>query len=156
MPTKGVNSALINRLLAEGRATVTGGGPKQLRLAEAPAASKAKGVHKAGVMNKTESLYAFVLESMKQTGEVKRYWYEGVKLRLADKTSFTADFLVEMPDGQLELHEVKPRSGKKYFAHEDAKVKIKVAAEMYPCFRFKIVWPRKGGGWEQHILPGKA
>ena len=155
MPTKGVDRGMIQRLIAEGRATITGGQQK-LRAEVFTPVSKAKGVHKAGVMNKTESLYAFVLESMKQTGEIKRYWYEGVKLRLADKTSFTADFLVELADGSLELHEVKPRSGKKYFAHEDARVKIKVAAEMYPCFTFKIVWPRKGGGWDQQIIPGKA
>ena len=49
-----------------------------------------------------------------------------------------------LSNGQLEAHEVKG------FWEDDAKVKIKVAAELYP-FSFVAVTkkPKKhGGGWE--------
>jgi len=84
---------------------------------------------KTGQMNKTESEYAQMLELKKKVGEVAWYAFEGVKLRLADKTFYTPDFAVMLSDGQMEMHEVKG------FWQDDARVKIKVAAEMYP-FRF--------------------
>jgi len=84
---------------------------------------------KAGQMNKTEQQYADMLELRKKAGEIAWYAFEGVKLRLADKTFYTPDFAVMLADGQMEMHEVKG------FWQDDARVKIKVAAEMYP-FRF--------------------
>lgn len=96
-----------------------------------------------GAMNKTEAAYSATLELQKRAGDVLWYRFEGVKLRLADNTFLTVDFPVLRNDGLLEMHEVKG-----YFM-DDAKVKIKVAAEMYP-FKFFIVrkLPAKdGGGW---------
>lgn len=104
----------------------------------------ALGRMKAGTMNKTESSYAQRLEEQKQAGAVKWYRFEGIKLRLADNTFYTADFVVMADDDVLELHEVKG------FWRDDARIKIKVAAEQYP-FRFIAVRvrPKKhGGGWE--------
>ncbi len=98
---------------------------------------------KTGAMNKTEAAYAKLLEEMKYAGEVAWYRFEGVKLRLADNTFFTVDFAVMLKDGTLEMHEVKG------FMTDDANVKIKVAADMYP-FKFVVVRakPKKqGGGW---------
>ena len=69
--------------------------------------------------------------------------FEGIKLRLADNTFYTPDFAVMRADGQLECHEVKG------FWQDDARVKIKVAADQYP-FRFIAVTVRDkkdGGGW---------
>lgn len=99
---------------------------------------------KAGALNKTEAAYAATLELRKAAGEVAWYRFEGVKLRLADNTFYTPDFAVMLADGQLQCHEVKG------FMQEDANVKIKVAAEMYPM-RFLVVRvkPKKeGGGWK--------
>lgn len=97
-----------------------------------------------GVMNKLESRYASeVLDVRKATGEIKEYWYESIKLRLADASWFTVDFFVMMKDGTLEAHEVKGHW------RTDAKVRIKVAAERYP-FRFISAMKKKkkdGGGW---------
>lgn len=105
--------------------------------------------HRAGEMNKTEARYAQQLEARKTAGEVRWYAFERMKLRLAPATFFTVDFFVQLEDGSFECHEVKGRKGDRYFAEEDAKLKIKVAAEMFPIFRFLIVWPAKGGGWRQ-------
>ena len=95
-------------------------------------------------MNKTEAAYAQELEILRRAGEVAWYRFEGLKLRLADNTFYTPDFAVMKANGLMECHEVKG-----YWA-DDARVKIKVAAEMYP-FRFiaiKARAKRDGGGWE--------
>lgn len=99
---------------------------------------------KVGAMNKTEAAYAVTLEQRKHAGEVIWYKFEGVKLRLADNTFYSPDFAVMLADGQIEMHEVKG------FWQDDAKVKIKVAADLYP-FRFiavKVKTKKSGGGWE--------
>ncbi len=105
--------------------------------------SFAVGRLKTGAMNKTEAEYALYLEALKSEGSVLWYKFEGLKLRLADNTFYSPDFFVMLADGTLEAHEVKG------FWQDDAKVKIKVAAGMYP-FRFlaiKAVAKKNGGGW---------
>lgn len=87
---------------------------------------------KTGVMNKTETEYARLLELCKHDGTVLWWKFEGVKLRLADNTFYSPDFAVMMANGQLEMHEIKG------FWQDDAKVKIKVAADMYP-FKFVAI-----------------
>jgi hypothetical protein len=84
-------------------------------------------------MNKTEQAYAERLEVRRQTGDIAWYGFEGIKLRLADKTFYTPDFAVMLPDGGIEFHEVKG------FMRDDAAVKIKVAAEQFWMFRFYVV-----------------
>lgn len=109
----------------------------------------AKGRLKSGQMNRTEKAYAAFLEGEKHAGRITAYWFEALKLKIAEGACFyTPDFLVLRPDGRLELHEVK---GSLRIFQEDAKVKAKVCADMYP-FPVKVVWPRKkkdGGGWEE-------
>lgn len=89
-------------------------------------------------MNKTEAAYAAYLELLKKAGEVVAYRYEPCALKLAPKTTYTPDFLVIYP-GHMEFHEVKG------FERDDAIVKFKVAAEMFPWFGFKMVKKVKGG-----------
>jgi len=99
-------------------------------------------------MNGTEARYATYLEERKASGEINWFAFEAVKLRLAPLTFYTPDFLVMLDDGTLEAHEVKG------FWQDDARVKIKVAAEIYP-FRFIVVTvvPKKdGGGWKTEVL----
>lgn len=105
--------------------------------------------HRAGEMNKTEARYDQHLAARQSAGEIAWYAFERMKLRLAPRTHLTVDFFVQLVDGSFECHEVKGRKGARYFAEEDAKLKIKIAAEMFPVFRFLIVWPAKGGGWSQ-------
>jgi len=117
--------------------------PVQPRRAGLGASVLALGRLKTGAMNKTEAAYAGHLEARKAAGEVAWYLFEAVKLRLADNCFYTVDFAVMLTDGVLEMHEVKG------FWADDARVKIKVAAERFP-FRFIAVRvkPKKdGGGW---------
>ena len=105
---------------------------------------QALGRLKVGAMNKTEAAYAQTLEQRKTAGEVAWYKFEGLKFRLADNTFYTPDFAVLLAGGALEAHEVKG------YWQEDARAKIKIAADMYPL-RFVAVQalPKKaGGGWK--------
>ena len=98
---------------------------------------------KTGQKNKTEEAYGNHLEFLKRAGTVAWYKFEGIKLRLADNTFYTPDYAVMLTDGSMECHEVKG------FWMDDAKVKIKVAADLYP-FRFvaiKAKAKKDGGGW---------
>lgn len=98
---------------------------------------------KTGEMNKTEAAYAAHLALLKAAGEVAWFRFEGIKLRLADNTFYSPDFAVMAADGVLEMHEVKG------FWQDDARVKVKVAADQYP-FRFlaiKANAKKHGGGW---------
>lgn len=107
-------------------------------------AMQALGRLPTGAMNKTERSYAGRLDQMKYAGKILWYGFEAIKLRLADNTFYTPDFAVMAADGVIELHEVKG------FWTDDARVKIKVAADKFP-FRFMAMKPRAmkaGGGWE--------
>jgi len=96
-----------------------------------------------GRMNKTEAAYAYRLETLRTAGEIAWYGFEPLKLRLASNTFYTPDFMVMLLDGLIELHEVKG------FWRDDARVKIKVAAERFPMFRFVAVKKRtKNRGWQ--------
>jgi len=98
---------------------------------------------KTGAMNKTEQAYAANLERLRQAGYIAWFKFEGVKLRLADNTFYSPDFAVMLKSGQMQMHEVKG------YWMDDAKVKIKVAADLYP-FEFiavKAKAKKDGGGW---------
>ena len=102
---------------------------------------------KTGAMNKTESSYSQYLETLRHAGEIVWFKFEGVKLRLADNTFYSPDFAVMTAEGRMQMHEVK---GARAIFQDDAKVKVKVAADAYP-FQFLVVYPiakNKGGGWE--------
>lgn len=104
---------------------------------------RALGRLKAGAMNKTEAAYAAALDLRRAAGEVLWFKFEGLKFRLADSTFYTPDFAVMLASGALEAHEVKGHW------EDDARAKIKIAADMYPL-RFIAVQalPKKaGGGW---------
>ena len=94
-----------------------------------------------GVMNKLESQYAVTLESMKQRGEILDYQFEAITFKLGHRCTYTPDFLVVFPD-HFEIHEVKGHW------REAARVRIKVAASLYPWFRFVAVTERKRGVFE--------
>lgn len=118
-------------------ARTVGGSPK-------PAGLYALGRLKTGDMNKTEGRYAAHLEDCYRKGLILWWKFEALKLRLADNTFYTPDFAVLPLSGVMECHEVKG------FWQDDARVKIKVAAGLYP-FRFVAVQvkaKKDGGGWQ--------
>ena len=96
--------------------------------------------HVRGQMNKTEAAYAERLALLQHAGEIRSYRFEAVKLRLANNTFYTPDFLV-VTDEQIEFHEVKG------FWQDAGRIKIKVAADQYPEFAFVAVQKCRDG-WE--------
>lgn len=126
-------------------------------------AKGSRGEHKPGVMNKTEAEYAALLELRKRAGgDIEWYVFEAITFKLAADTRYTPDFIVMRHDGTLECHEVKGRKTSKVtrlvngvavtvskeiaYVTDDSKIKIKLAADKFP-FRFVMVFPGKGGGW---------
>lgn len=133
---------LEQRLIAEGKLPARDAAP-------APLKGKDKlfalGRLKTGEKNKTEQRYEDeVLRPGMLVGDVLWYRFEGIKLRLADNTFLTVDFAVLPADGVLTMVDVK---GGQVVIQDDARVKMKVGAELYP-FRFQYAYPAKsGGGW---------
>ena len=100
---------------------------------------------KTGQMNKSEAEYAALLDARKSLGEVVWFRFEGVKLRLADNTFYTPDFVVMRADGLMEMHEFKGHWT------DDGRAKIKIAAEMYP-FRFLAIRKARKGEYEIEVF----
>lgn len=103
---------------------------------------RARRRHVNGEMNGLESRYASHLETQRMIGAIAKWRFEAVKLRLARKTFITVDFWIVYPDGHVELHDAKG------FWEEDARVKMKVAAEMFDEFDFVGVTFDRRKGWE--------
>ena len=89
-------------------------------------------------MNSLEKAWARELD--KQGGLT--WAYESIKLKLAPKTFYTPDFFVVTDEGKCAFHETKG------FMRDDAAVKLKVAARMYPWFDFVLITriPKRDGG----------
>jgi hypothetical protein len=107
---------------------------------------KALGRLKSGTKNKAEIRYEEeVLKPSMMAGNILWYAFEGIKLKLADRTFITIDYAVLPKSGVMELHDVK---GHRAIYLDDAKVKMKVAADKFP-FVFKVAFmPRGGRPWE--------
>lgn len=103
-----------------------------------------------GTMNKVEAKYHAHLERLANDGSIAWFAFERFTFKLADDTRYTPDFAVMLNDGVIECHEVK--GGKKnkttgastFWCEEDAKLKIKLAAEIIPL-KFSIVFPTPDG-----------
>ena len=112
----------------------------------------AKGTRRTrGEMNRNESAYAEHLRLLTHAGEVVWFAFEAIKLRLADNTTLTVDFVVMLRDGTIEFVDVKGYKKKAngdpgYWALEDSKIKLKIAAEMFP-FVFRVVFQDKQKTW---------
>lgn len=106
-----------------------------------------RGRLKAGEMNGTETRFAQHLEKLKRSGAINEYWFELLTVKIAtDRCSYTPDFLVRFPDGELRFYEVK---GSPKIYQDDAKVKVKVTRDTCPI-PVTLVFPvpkKAGGGW---------
>lgn len=104
-------------------------------------------------MNKTEA--RFKREVLDQMSNVLFDCFGSIKLRLADRTWYTPDFVVWMANGADCIFEVK--GSWKAPHQEDSRVKLKVAADLYPQFQFFAAVPNKEtGGWDIEEIPCRA
>jgi hypothetical protein len=104
-------------------------------------------------MNKLEAAYAAYLYGLKTAGEILDFKFESMRLVLADRCSYTPDFLVYMLDDSGEAMEVQIHEVKGHW-RDDARVKIRVAARSFPYFRFIGVTRDRTGTWVyEEFLP---
>lgn len=95
-------------------------------------------------MNKMEAEHGANLEIERQKGMVLWYMWAPLapfKLRLAKATFYTVDYIVQLADRTMCADEVKGHW------EDDARVKIKCAAEMFPWLQFRA-WTKERGMWK--------
>lgn len=105
---------------------------------------EAKATIRVRDMNKLESQYAEHLEMEKRAGNIQWWGFETVKIRLADLTFYTPDFAVVGKDSKLSFHETKGGPWR-----DDARVKIKVAAETFPAKFIAVKLGKRGWEFEE-------
>lgn len=90
-------------------------------------------------LNKTEAAYYSYLKTVRDAAGI--YVWVGtpqcITLKLGDDCRYTPDFFAINHGGEMLAFEVKG------FWRDDAKVKIKVAARIFPFIRFQVVMKNK-------------
>ena len=121
--------------------------PEPKAEAAAPADFASSGTHKPahtrhlpGRMNQTEARYGKLLDARIAAGEVAWWIFESMTLRLGPDCRYTPDFLVQLSDGTLQVHETKG------FFRDDAKAKVAIMTGMFPFPLFICKWIKKE--WE--------
>ena len=102
--------------------------------------------------SKWEASYAGKLDLEQRAGIITQWWYEPFSLWLPGKIRYKPDFLVEyQPDVDdhvcytpLSIIEVKGWSQNK----RDGMTRLKIAAALFPCFRWVLASHTKHG-WEE-------
>lgn len=127
------------------------------RLALASGPAHAKAAIESDGMNKLERAFRDqVLEKAYVAHGIARYWREPIKLRLAGRTWYAPDWLVEISAGEHGLPSRLVFVETKGFMRDDASVKIKVAAAEYPCFEWLLVTRPKHRRWEVRLVTGRG
>jgi hypothetical protein len=93
--------------------------------------------------NRTEEDYRDRLELLRRSGEILKWDFQALTLRLAADTRYTPDFTVLIPQGpgccRLEAHETKGHM------EDDARAKVFIAASLFPWITFFVVRSRGRG-----------
>ena len=101
-------------------------------------------------MNPTEARYADRLEILRRAGEIVSWKFEAIRLRLANGAWFKPDFLVvaRNEDKGCDIHQIHEVKG---FWREAARVRIKVAADLFKEYDFIVVkW--EDGNWKKEQM----
>jgi hypothetical protein len=99
-------------------------------------------------MNKTEAAHAADLEMQKRAGDILDYRFQPLRLKLAPDCTYEPDFFVLRQDRTIEFHEVKGG-----FVTDDAMVKVRVAAQIFPWFTFRLFQYDRRGCRVRELLP---
>ena len=86
-----------------------------------------------------------------KAGLIKAWWHEPFSLWLPGKVRYKPDFMIEYQpgEGSLEIVEVK---GCWIKNRRDGMTRLKVAAALFPCFVWRLVYRTNGGGWNGEYL----
>lgn len=100
-------------------------------------------------MNKTEKEFSKILDSALASGEIARWQFEEVTLKIAPSTRYIPDFVAVMPTGTWQVFEIKGH------LEDDAAVKFKAAAEKYPEISFHMLKKQNGQWVTVYNLPSR-
>jgi hypothetical protein len=82
--------------------------------------------------------------------DVTRFVYHPFTIQLAQKKAYTPDFLIEFPDGRIQVEEVKGHLKMKNA--RDSITRLHVAAAKLPMFDWRLTM-RIRGQWEERCIP---
>lgn len=97
-------------------------------------------------MNKLERRYSELLAA---DPNVWSFYFGSVKFRLANNTWYTPDFFVILQDGTAEVHETKG------YWEDDARVKWKATADLYPFPFVAVTWKDKAWAFERYKMESR-
>ena len=104
-------------------------------------------------MNGLEKKFSLYLDDLMAKKEILWWKFEGIKLCLTDsdkRTTYTPDFAVLNADGTMTIYETKG------FWQSSARVKTKVAADMFWMFKFiGAQWKKKQWVFEEFEPKGE-
>lgn len=100
-------------------------------------------------MNKTEEEFSRILDRALEDGEILRWQFEEVSLKIAPSTRYIPDFVAIMPNGTWQVFEIKGH------LEDDAAVKFKAAAEKYPEISFHMLKKQMGKWVTVYNLPSR-
>jgi len=92
-------------------------------------------------MNKTELAFSKLLGAAQKNGQIVKWHFEQVTLKLAPNTRYTPDFIAVLPNGHWQVFEIKGH------LEDDAAVKFKSACEKFSEMSFHML-RKKQGKWE--------
>jgi hypothetical protein len=101
--------------------------------------------------SKWEAAYHAKLQLEIQAGLIKQVWLHPFSLWLPGGVRYKPDFMIQYPDGmeqRLEIVEVKGWSRNR----RDGITRLKIAAALFPCWTWRMVYRTKGGGWDGEYL----
>lgn len=124
-----------------------------------PKQARKRPKHTRGEMNLTEQAYDEHLRLLQLVGEIEDRRFEAIDIEIVPPAGETralrkvVDFLVVLPGGRCELHEVKgTKDGRPYF-EEDDMPKLKMLAMRFPWWPLYVVW-RVEGHWQRQKIGG--
>lgn len=100
-------------------------------------------------MNKTEREFSKILDKAARKGEIVRWQFEEVSLKIAPSTRYIPDFIAVLPTGAWQVFEIKGH------LEDDAAVKFKAAAEKYPEMSFHMLKRQRGQWITVYNLPSR-
>lgn len=125
---------------------------------QAPAPLRSKNARPVSEMNKGECLYAQYVELQRKAGIIQHWFFQAWTFKLAHDCRYTPDFGILRDNAwtliDVKGRKVKPDGTQTYWAEEDSKIKIKVAAKMFPMFRWVIAFPLQNGEWQEVEIKG--
>ena len=102
--------------------------------------------HVKGVMNKTETEYALILEARHRAGQIQSWEFEPEKLLLTPRCSYLPDFLVIHNDGTREYIDTKVKAT----VNQTTIVKLKWCRDKWPKHQFTMETKLpKCAGWKR-------